>query len=579
LEDFFLAANPSKQDEEFIGPVRSGSSIKGLIDGVAAFSAMEKAIEEAKNHVFISMWVFDPELQLQNPHLSRLKNWGGLLQTKAAEGKQVKIILADFDPIQALDLHGGAWKAYRQLLDLQIGLPKRISNNLQFFCSRHNAKRTRGTGELQKRKLAEILRSLNHKDNLRKACQILSNSPGLWEWISLRSDISKRENGPFSLRKDEPPPLFVASHHQKLIVVDGKIGFCGGLDPKIGRVDTPDHTNMLWHDVMCQIEGSVVNDIESTFAARWNRESEGYTKFLSKANSMLKADRNNAKHDHHLPCMMTSIRILKLDHVSGPSHNSPPSVDKGKSSAQILRTLSRDAFFGHKTVRDDIRRIYVKAISKAKEFIYIENQYFRSVQVAKSIIERSSRVPSLQTIIVLPVGPEEANRRGGPDPVTLHGMHLSYEVVKLLQDSLKGRIAFFNPITKSPRMGKAQMTDIKGHKQIYVHSKVMIIDDIWSTVGSANTNGRSFELDTEMNIAWFEKESVKNIRLALWQELLGLDHPTITSWTSSNFLKSWQQIANRNEKLLGTKLQGYIVPYNNEKLVGKRNSFIPDEYT
>ena len=63
----------------------------------------------------------------------------------------------------------------------------------------------------------------------------------------------------------------------------------------------------------------------------------------------------------------------------------------------------------------------------------------------------------------------------------------------------------------------------------YIHSKLLIIDDIFLSVGSANMTNRSMGLDTELNASWEETEetgklttSIRNIRISLLSEHTGL---------------------------------------------------------
>ena len=63
---------------------------------------------------------------------------------------------------------------------------------------------------------------------------------------------------------------------------------------------------------------------------------------------------------------------------------------------------------------------------------------------------------------------------------------------------------------------------VEHYRPSYVHAKVAIIDDLWSTVGSANLNNRGMRDDTEMNVATLNAELARDLRLLLWTEHLGL---------------------------------------------------------
>jgi len=55
-----------------------------------------------------------------------------------------------------------------------------------------------------------------------------------------------------------------------------------------------------------------------------------------------------------------------------------------------------------------------------------------------------------------------------------------------------------------------------------VHAKITIVDDLWSTVGSANLNNRGMRDDTEMNVATLDAGLARGLRTLLWAEHLEL---------------------------------------------------------
>jgi phosphatidylserine/phosphatidylglycerophosphate/cardiolipin synthase-like enzyme len=64
--------------------------------------------------------------------------------------------------------------------------------------------------------------------------------------------------------------------------------------------------------------------------------------------------------------------------------------------------------------------------------------------------------------------------------------------------------------------------DEEHYRPIYVHAKIAVVDDVWSTVGSANLNNRGMRDDTEINVAVLDPELSRGLRLMLWAEHLGL---------------------------------------------------------
>ncbi len=59
--------------------------------------------------------------------------------------------------------------------------------------------------------------------------------------------------------------------------------------------------------------------------------------------------------------------------------------------------------------------------------------------------------------------------------------------------------------------------------EIYIHSKIMLVDDRWATIGSTNTATQSFRYDTEMNASFWDETTVRAMRVALFAEHLGVE--------------------------------------------------------
>ena len=85
-----------------------------------------------------------------------------------------------------------------------------------------------------------------------------------------------------------------------------------------------------------------------------------------------------------------------------------------------------------------------------------------------------------------------------------------------------------------------------------VHAKFLLADDRWMTIGSANANDRSFLLDSELNVAVDDTKLTAAFRRRLWARNLGLSEADVTTWTVSDYLDRWRQIAAANKGLLDT---------------------------
>jgi phosphatidylserine/phosphatidylglycerophosphate/cardiolipin synthase-like enzyme len=130
-----------------------------------------------------------------------------------------------------------------------------------------------------------------------------------------------------------------------------------------------------------------------------------------------------------------------------------------------------------------IARGYLKAFSRARRLIYIEDQYLWSIDATRALVTALIRHPTLLVVAVIPRYPDPDGAIAGP--ASRIGRK---RVLDALQTAGPGRVAVYD-------LENAAGTPI------YVHSKVCIIDDMWMAVGSDNLNRRSWTHDSELSCA------------------------------------------------------------------------------
>lgn len=290
-----------------------------------------------------------------------------------------------------------------------------------------------------------------------------------------------------------------ASHHQKFVVVDGVIGFIGGMDICSSRWDTRQHLPgdplrrnpagneyEQYHDIQSYHSGPIVEKLKDIFLARW--EHAGGPDIL-------------------------------LPHIGDPSSfEVSSSVNIEAGTAALSRTQSKSLFPAQKDIRE-IRSLYLDAIDAAEELIYIENQYFSSQAVYKALMDRlktSERTP-LQIVIILPKQPHSL----------LENIALGIAQAKMLQ-SMKVHAKRYGHSLGIYFTAQRSSTGLR--IPTYIHSKLLLIDDRFLSIGSANTNNRSMGLDTELNISWEAAsdkqqklvESIRRARVNLLAEHCGI---------------------------------------------------------
>ena len=566
---FFLATQLPGDDLRFRAPPRRGAEVTPLIDAKKAFAAMEEAILGARSTVHLCWWEFDPATPLVSAAARRAADgpaWADLLEAKAVGSEKVppahvRMIVADCDPAFFNPMHEKAWSALEAMQTRRSVLPADAQSRLEVIVGIHPAL-VAGFADPDdfKAKLLEaafgtalalVRDQLNASiagagadpaaldaavDDARAR---FANMPGLWS--NLRFDATLRS---FALADPLTPTLRPATQHHKLCVVDGETAFCGGLDIAPQRLDDSRHRAAApWHDIQCQVKGAPVFDIERNFFARWNSELPRFREFVATANTVQPPLR---------------IDVPALAAMSAQAGADAFDQRPGTSRVQVIRTLAEgvatDALLPT-TTRRDIEESYLNAIANAEQFVYIENQYVRWLPLADAIVARHRQQP-IRVILVVPTLPEEV--RNKRDKLVEHGLFLQNEFLQRLAAGLGADFGVFALVQRRPAAAPDPL-DLFGSAQVYVHSKIMIVDDVFATVGSANTNGRGFYVDGELNIAWTDPSAVRGFRLKLWSEQLGRPRDLL-SWKPPQFVAKWRAIATANSARPPPARQGFVVP-------------------
>jgi phosphatidylserine/phosphatidylglycerophosphate/cardiolipin synthase-like enzyme/uncharacterized membrane protein YdjX (TVP38/TMEM64 family) len=254
-----------------------------------------------------------------------------------------------------------------------------------------------------------------------------------------------------------------SSHHQKLIVIDDAVAFCGGMDLSCGRWDSCGHAaqdsrrRLLdgapyspVHDVQVMVDGPAARCIGEYVRSRWARAA--YEK-------------------------------LGRGVERAPAQVWPEAVKPDFRNVSVALARTEPGFAGAPAVTE-VERLFIRMIRDAKRSIYIENQYLTLDLVADSLTRALKNNPDLEAVIVS----SNSYPSWVEDAAMIPGRHRFMQ--RITESGVGDRVLFLAPSNGATERAA----------EIKVHAKVMVVDDRYLRIGSANICRRSMGTDTEFDL-------------------------------------------------------------------------------
>ena len=360
-----------------------------------------------------------------------------------------------------------------------------------------------------------------------------------------------------------------------------------------------------YQDYACRIDGGkALIALYNNFVKAWDRAIDDRTRSAS-----------TDCVSQELPCGSPPARLLR---EAGPDD----------STVQIVLTQPEEQ---DKTIKETYFRAVTQA-SLAAGYLYVENQYFQYEDWAAHLLAERKKVvaawkagsvkagktmrdmPVMHVFIVIPV-PERAQMvprthdtlaaLGQHDGMTGQntmiddynkrpktrrvraGFGISTEAEVKLPDVVRHSNGINKPgvMTLESEFGlkvSVAMLNVSAfdndrwrYREIYIHSKLMLVDDVFMTLGSANLNQRSMAVDSEINIATVDHRVARDLRKRVWRMLSGglVDGGGGTKGEIVDAFEKWGNLmkANRTKKLAkqgGAKLKkmiGFLLPLEDSR--------------
>ncbi|XP_054157366.1 phospholipase D1-like [Oppia nitens] len=274
--------------------------------------------------------------------------------------------------------------------------------------------------------------------------------------------------------------------------------------PFTDLVDRNSTPRMPWHDLSCMVMGRAARDVARHFIERWN-----FTKF------------EKAKFNDQYPWL-----IPKAYPSVGDTVHKPPKylLRACPVTVQVVRSVGHWSI-GHRQTDHSILTAYIDLINSAKHYIYIENQFFISQSrsppldtsevvvnpIGEALYHRIIRAfrdnETFRVFVFFPLLPAFEGEIGTSRGTSIQAItHYNYSTICRGDYSLINRLRreVGDPFRYISFYGLRNYGELHGKlatELVYVHSKLLLVDDNKAIIGSSNINDRSMLGNRDSEVA------------------------------------------------------------------------------
>ena len=327
-------------------------------------------------------------------------------------------------------------------------------------------------------------------------------------------ELLRKRYPKLSVRWDRAEPGFC--QHQKTWLLDAgedsQCAFTGGINLNPHSMVAAGHRGEGQnHDLYLELSGPAVVDVDHNFVQRWNEASERHTtdgchgergKLELKFPTELPEERG-----------AVTVQIQRTTHPNRYRHGQAP---VGGVPFEIAR--------GERTNLEQ----YLLMIQSAKRTIYIENQAIEVLEILDALRQALER--GVEVLLVMPAPRDLLPSTTSSEPYVF--------------DAAQAAFGGFERFTLAGIVG---VGDDGQRKPVHVHSKLMLVDDTWATVGSANLHRYSLFGNSELNAAIWSPEAVREFRIALFSEHRAMDTSGLDDVSA---LQAFRKVALENRRRL-----------------------------
>ena len=344
----------------------------------------------------------------------------------------------------------------------------------------------------------------------------------------------------------------------------------GGYERAQQYIQERSYITKPYQDVSCRLRGPILHDLNHNFCQAWSESAKPSSFFFELIGVLLKPLMNRK----------TEASAEENEGLKARRELSWKSfrLKDGMHSVQLLRT---QPLHGEKSIKE----CYANLTRQIHHYIFIQNQYIQydtwSTYLVKCVERlRENKFMKPIYVFILTSTPED-NGMDIPtyDTISVLGESATmvFEHKKSVENASKGK----GRLPVSPETMKAYGINVvvgslftckktesrvkltpDDYEEIYIHSKVAVVDDAAFTLGSANINLRSMAIDSEINILSTASDVAYGLRRDLFHQCTGEYGPVCFGDMEKTYNR-WKIVMNDNKifKDLGDPLKSMLLPF------------------
>ncbi len=481
-------------------PARRGNNLRLLMDGEEAWTAVNTEFRAARTSAHVATWWWESDFELTRDAATHVTS------TESQRRANTVLSVLEASPARKRVMVGQFLSMDGSLSTLSTDAPLRAHGTTAGDNFEHmgQANTSHGTINWQ-------------VPPFRFGDRVRAEVPGASTASLAVDSVVNSELAPRTLNLSDYPTMAsvdLASYHQKFAVLDGRVAFIGGMNLRRVDWDTSQHLvfeprrmllasttaqrqavaahtaqpdNGPRKDYMVRIEGPIVRDAEDLFHRRWRYLLDTHARYSEDAS------------DYAVP--------------------SPAAPVAGGVTAQVTATLP--APFDEYAIAES----WFNAVAEARDYIYIEDQYFRIPMLTEAIQRRMDAVPSLRLVVIT----KPINEWTDPGCAWTYRTHMQFSGRYPGRYMLLQLRAFDTQVTWGIDETESRFVDMD------THAKILIVDDRFLSVGSCNKNNRGILYEGELNVAVLDQTWVRAARRRILANMLGVttvSDDTATWWSA-----------------------------------------------